>query len=84
MKITDVKSAIIGSNIVIRVVTDKGIDGYAEVEEGKDFIRPTIPHYRDLIVGCDPTDVEFVMRRIRRAGAFKPWGKIVSTIEMAL
>ena len=84
MKITDVKSAIIGSNIVIRVVTDKGIDGYAEVEEGKDFIRPTTPHYRDLIVGCDPTDVEFVMRRIRRAGAFKPWGKIVSTIEMAL
>ena len=84
MKITDVKSAIIGSNIVIRVVTDKGIDGYAEVEEGKDFIRPTIPHYRDLILGCDPTDVEFVMRRIRRAGAFKPWGKIVSTIEMAL
>ena len=28
MEITDVKSAIIGSNIVIRVVTDKGIDAF--------------------------------------------------------
>ena len=84
MKITDVKSAIIGSNIVIRVVTDKGIDGYGEVEEGKDFVKPLVSYYKDLILGCDPTNVEFVMRRIRRAGAFKPWGKIVSTIEMAL
>lgn len=84
MKITDVKSAIIGSNIVIRVVTDKGIDGYGEVEEGKDFVQPLVSYYKDLILGCDPTNVEFVMRRIRRAGAFKPWGKIVSTIEMAL
>ncbi|MDP6117634.1 MAG: mandelate racemase/muconate lactonizing enzyme family protein [Planctomycetota bacterium] len=84
MKITDVKSAIIGSNIVIRVVTDKGIDGYGEVEESKDFVRPLIPYYKDLILDCDPTNVEFVMRRIRRAGAFKPWGKVVSTIEMAL
>jgi len=84
MKITDVKSATIGRNIVIRVVTDKGIDGYGEVEEGKDFVRALISYYRDLILGCDPTNVEFVMRRIRRAGAFKPWGKIVSSIEMAL
>lgn len=84
MKITDVKSAIIGNNIVIRVVTDKGIDGYGEVEEGKDFVQPLVSYYKDLILGCDPTNVEFVMRRIRRAGAFKPWGKIVSTIEMAL
>lgn len=40
MKITDVKSAIIGNNIVIRVVTDKGIDGYGEVEEGKEMVCP--------------------------------------------
>ena len=68
MKITDVKSAIIGRNIVIRVITDKGIDGYGEVEEGKDFVKPLVAYYRDLILGCDPTNVEFVMRRIRRAG----------------
>ena len=33
MKITDLKSAIIGTNIVLRVMTDKGIDGYAELNQ---------------------------------------------------
>ena len=84
IKITDVKSAIIGSNIVIRLVTDKGIDGYGEIEENKDFLKPLIPYYKDMILGCYPINVEFVMRRIWRANAFKPWGKVVSSIEMAL
>jgi len=84
MKITAVKSAIIGRNIVIRVVTDKGIDGYGQVEEGKDYVRPLIPYFAEMILGCDPTNVESVVRRMRRSGGFKPWGKIMSTIEMAL
>ncbi len=84
MKITDLKSAVIGTNVCLRVVTDKGIDGYAQVEEHKEFVNTTVPYYRDMIVGCDPTNVEGVMRRIRRLGAFKPWGKVVSSIEMAL
>lgn len=84
MKITKVKSAIIGGNIVIRIATDKGIDGYAQVENNSDYVRVLIPHFESMIVGCDPTDVEGVMRRIRRIGGFKPWGKVVSTIEMAL
>ena len=84
MKITDLKGAIIGSNITLRICTDAGIDGYAQVENNKDFIFPNIPYYRQQIIGCDPTNVEDVMRRIRRLGAFKPWGKLVSSIEMAL
>ena len=84
MKITDLKSAIIGTNIVLRVMTDKGIDGYAEVESNKDFLQPLVPYFKSLILGCDPTDVASVMWRIRRGGGFKPWGKLVSTIEMAL
>ena len=84
MKITYLKSAIIGNNICLRVKTDKGIDGYSQVEENKDFINVNVPYFRDMIVGCDPTNVEDVMRRIRRLGAFKPWGKLVSSIEMAL
>ena len=84
MKITDLKGAIIGENITLRIVTDAGIDGYAQVENYKDFIFPNIEYYKKQIVGCDPTNVEDVMRRIRRLGAFKPWGKLVSTIEMAL
>ena len=70
MKITDLKSAIIGNNICLRVKTDKGIDGYSQVEENKDFINVNVPYFRDMIVGCDPTNVEDVMRRIRRLGAF--------------
>jgi L-alanine-DL-glutamate epimerase-like enolase superfamily enzyme len=41
-------------------------------------------HYRDHILGEDPTDVERVMMKIRHFGAFKPWGSAVSAIEMAL
>jgi len=84
MKITNLKCALIGSNIVLRVMTDKGIDGYAQVESSKDFLLPVVPYFRDLIIGCDPTDVESVMWRIKRGGGFKPWGKLVSSIEMAL
>jgi len=84
MKITNLKCAIIGNNIVLRVMTDKGIDGYAEVESHKSYLLPLVPYYRDLIIGCDPTDVASVMWRIKRGGGFKPWGKLVSTIEMAL
>ena len=84
MKITDVKSAVIGTNIVIRVTTDKGVDGYSQIESNKDYVRPLIPYYKGMILGCDPTDVEDVLRRMRRASAFKPWGKVFSSIEMAL
>ena len=84
MKITDLKAALIGNNVTLRVVTDKGIDGYAQVEEYKPFVLPLVDYYKPMILGADPTNVESVMRRIRRDGAFKPWGKMVSTIEMAL
>jgi len=39
---------------------------------------------KDYILGEDPTDVERVMLKIRRLGAFKPWGAAVSAIEIAL
>lgn len=84
MKITDLKAALIGNNVTLRIVTDKGIDGYAQVEENKPFVMLLTDYYKPMIIGADPTDVESVMRRIRRDGAFKPWGKMVSTIEMAL
>jgi len=84
MKITGIKSAIIGTNITLRVMTDKGIDGFSQVESNKDYVRPLIPYFESMIVGCDPTNVEDCLRRMRKASAFKPWGKIFSSIEMAL
>lgn len=84
MKITDVKCAIIGNSPVVRVVTDEGINGYGQAEWFKPYLKSHVMFYRDLILGADPTDVERVMLRIRRMGAFKPWGSAVSAIEMAL
>jgi L-alanine-DL-glutamate epimerase-like enolase superfamily enzyme len=84
MKITDLRCAVIGQSPVVRIVTDEGVSGYGQVESAKPYVKPQVLYYRDAIVGEDPTNVERVMLRIRRRGAFKPWGSAVSAIEMAL
>jgi len=84
MKITDLKCALIGNYPVVRITTDEGIDGYAQAEWHKPFLKPHVLFYRDLLLGEDPTNVERVMLRIRRMGSFKPWGSSVSAIEVAL
>lgn len=84
MKITDMKVTVLGTSPVVRIVTDEGISGYGQVESFKPYLKPHMLFYRDLILGADPTNVESVMLRIRRMGAFKPWGSAVSAIEMAL
>jgi L-alanine-DL-glutamate epimerase-like enolase superfamily enzyme len=84
MKITDVKCAVIGKNPIVRIVTDEGISGYGEAEQYKPYLKPYVLHYRDALIGMDPTDVERCMLKIRQRGAFKPWGAAVSMIEMAL
>jgi len=84
MKITDLKCAIIGRQLVVRVATDEGIDGFTEIALLKNYLGPQVLFYKDQIVGEDPTDVARVMMKIRRKGAFKPWGCGVSAIEMAL
>ncbi|MDA0336987.1 MAG: mandelate racemase/muconate lactonizing enzyme family protein [bacterium] len=84
MKITALKCTVIGDNPVLRIVTDEGISGYAQAESAKTYLKPHVMFYEKLILGEDPRDVERVMTRIRRVGAFKPWGAAVSSIEMAL
>lgn len=84
MKITDLKCTMLGSNPVVRITTDAGIDGLGAVESYKPYIKPHVLFYRDMILGEDPTDVERVMLRIRRMASFKPWGSAVSAIEIAL
>ncbi|MEZ4682781.1 MAG: mandelate racemase/muconate lactonizing enzyme family protein [Caldilineaceae bacterium] len=84
MKITDLKCTILGGSPVVRIKTDEGIDGYGQAERPKPYLKPHVLFYKDLILGEDPTDVERVMGRIRRMGAFKPWGAAVSAIEVAL
>ena len=84
MKITDLKCTVLGQNPVVRITTDEGISGLGEVESSKSYLKPHVLFYKPFIVGEDPTNVERVMRKIRRLGSFKPWGSAVSAIEMAL
>jgi L-alanine-DL-glutamate epimerase-like enolase superfamily enzyme len=84
IKITDLKCAIIGQSPIVRITTNQGISGYGEAERAKSYLKPYVLFYRDYLLNEDPTDVEHVMRKIRRLGGFKPWGSAVSAIEMAL
>src|ERR1700709_2668556 len=84
IKITDLRCAIIGRNPVIRIVTDQGVSGYGQAESTKAYLKPMVLFYKDYLLGEAPTDVERVMLKIRRLGAFKPWGSAVSAIEIAL
>jgi L-alanine-DL-glutamate epimerase-like enolase superfamily enzyme len=84
MKIVDLKFATLGQNPVVRVVTDEGISGYGGLENGRAYNKSQVLYYKDAILGEDPTNVERVMLKIRRRGAFKPWGSGVSAIEIAL
>jgi L-alanine-DL-glutamate epimerase-like enolase superfamily enzyme len=84
IRITDLKCAIIGRNPVVRIVTDQGVSGYGQAESTKPYLKPMVLFYKDYLLGEDPTDVQRVMLKIRRLGAFKPWGAAVSAIEIAL
>ena len=84
LKIIDLKCAVIGSHPVVRIVSDEGIDGFAQAEFWKPQIKPQILELREAILGLDPTHVEQVMLNIRQRGAFKPFGSAVSVIETAL
>jgi L-alanine-DL-glutamate epimerase-like enolase superfamily enzyme len=87
IKITDLRVAMIGRNLVVRVTTDAGISGYGQIEsvgtKGVGY-KPFVLFYKDYLLNEDPTNVERVMMKIRRMGSFKPWGSAVSAIEMAL
>ena len=84
MKITDLKCTVLGSNPVIRICTDEGVDGFGQAEASKKYLKPHVLFYRDYLLGEDPTNVERVMIKIRKLGGFKPWGSAVSAIEIAL
>src|SRR3569833_3153551 len=74
MKITDLRCAVIGRRPIVRIVTDEGLYGLGEVEFTKHYIKPWVLHFRDALIGEDPTDVERVMLKIRQRGSFKRSG----------
>ena len=84
MKITDLRCALLGENLVVRVVSDAGLSGFGPVEHTKPYLKAFVLLLREALVGEDPTNVERVMLKIRPRGAFKPWGAAVSAVEIAL
>ncbi|MEZ4662893.1 MAG: mandelate racemase/muconate lactonizing enzyme family protein [Caldilineaceae bacterium] len=84
MKITDLKCTILGGYPVVRITTDAGIEGFGQAERSKPYLKSNVLFFRDAILDEDPTDVERVLLKIRRFGAFKPWGSAISAIEVAL
>lgn len=84
MRIVDVRAALVGKTPVLRVVSDEGIDGFGPIEWSKPYVLPTVPLFRDELVGLEPRDVEFCLSRIRRLASHKPWGAVVSAIDIAL
>src|SRR3984893_11180023 len=84
MKITDLRCAVIRKHPIVRIVTDEGLYGLGEVEFTKPYLKPWVLHFREALIGEDPTNVEDVMLKIRQRGSFKPYGAAVSAIEHAL
>jgi L-alanine-DL-glutamate epimerase-like enolase superfamily enzyme len=84
MKIVDLRCAVIGQHPIVRIVTDENIHGLGEVEFTKPYLKPFVLHFRDALIGEDPSDVERCMLKIRQRGSFKPYGAAVSAIEHAL
>ena len=84
MKITDLRCAVIGRHPIVRIVTDEGLYGLGEVEFTKTYLKPWVLHFKEALIGEDPTDVERCMLKIRQRGSFKPYGAAVSAIEHAL
>jgi L-alanine-DL-glutamate epimerase-like enolase superfamily enzyme len=84
MKIADVKCAMIGRNLIVRVVSDESVAGYGAVESFKPSLKLQVLALRDALLGMDPTTVERCIRKIRSRGGFKPFGAAVSAIEIAL
>src|SRR4030095_12352668 len=58
--------------------------GLCEGDVTKTYLKPWVLHFKDALLGEDPTDVERVMIKIRQRGSFKPYGAAVSAIEHAL
>ena len=84
IKITDVRCAVIGSNPTVRIMTDQGISGYGQAENGKRNVKAMIAYYKPYLIGEDPTDVEPDHAEDSPHGRFEALGRGVSAIEIAL
>jgi len=92
MKITDIKTFCVnlGRNLVfVKVCTDEGIEGVGEAYSvgPDDATVATIHHFKDWLLGRDPTNIEYLWQLMYNGMRF-PGGSVVnaaiSGIEHAL
>ncbi len=92
MKITDIKTFLvnIGRNLIfVKVCTDEGIEGIGEAYSvgPDDATVATIHHFKDWLVGRDPTDIEHLWQLMYNGSRF-PGGSVINSaisgIEHAL
>ena len=82
MKVTRIKSFQVGDEgargyFIVKVETDEGIYGIGESGlTGKELaVQGVIEHFRPMLIGEDPSRIEFIWQRLYRGGFFKG-GKI--------
>ena len=69
LKITDVKTAMVGS-LLVRVYSDQGLFGQGEAVDSASGGASIIAGFRNALIGQDPLNVEAIFERIRTSGIF--------------
>ncbi|MBI5280172.1 MAG: mandelate racemase/muconate lactonizing enzyme family protein, partial [Candidatus Solibacter usitatus] len=73
LKITDVRTAQVrghGYQLHVRVYTDQGIYGHGEATDSVAGGVPLVRGFRNMLVGQDPLNIDYLWERIRTAGIF--------------
>ena len=89
MKITDIKTFLIWEKsrnyTFVKVETDEGIYGIGEagITWREWAMEGAIRHFREILVGKDPTRIEHIWQLLYRGGFF-PGGKILSSAISAI
>ena len=73
MKITEIRTGEVwghGYSCYVRIYTDKGLIGTGECIHGGAGIQPLVASVGSLILGEDPTNIERLFEKMRRARVF--------------
>lgn len=83
MKITDLKMYMVSPRwLFLKVETDEGVCGWGEpVVEGRaDTVAAAVNELRDVLVGCDPADIEGLWQTMYRGSFYKGGPILMSAI----
>jgi L-alanine-DL-glutamate epimerase-like enolase superfamily enzyme len=82
LRITDMRTAQVGSTPILRVYTNQGLMGHGDVRDGAD--RRYALMLKSRILGENPCNVERLFKIVRQFGFHGRQGGGVSAVEMAL